>query len=63
MKNLTDLESPDVLEAFLEESVVKARQMAGIATAEKGFGGNSGVPESSGNKDTNVDAWFAEAGW
>ncbi|MBF0375115.1 MAG: hypothetical protein HQL39_17070 [Alphaproteobacteria bacterium] len=63
MRSLLELEDQAVFDAFVEKSVTLTRQRAGVAAAEKGFGGNSGVVDKDGDEGVNVDAWFAAAGW
>ncbi len=63
MKSLAELENVAVFDQFVGEAVEHTRLVAGIATAEQGFGGNNGVEGRDGQSDANVDAWFENGRW
>ena len=63
MKSLAELEEESVYNQFVDDAVARTRQSAGVATAQQGFGGNTGVEGREGDVAMNVDVWFANARW
>ena len=63
MQSLAELEDENTFQRFADEAVALTREKAGVATAQHGFGGNSGAQGGDDDRSANVDAWFSGARW